>query len=90
MDVEGLKKAVLGYVDVLASKHIKHSLEALVDIPTVSAWGERHVMLDGANTVASLLRELGFKTEVASSGGYPAVLAEMGSGGNATILIYNH
>jgi acetylornithine deacetylase/succinyl-diaminopimelate desuccinylase-like protein len=90
LDVEGLKKAVLGYVDVLASKHIKHSLEALVDIPTVSAWGEHHVMLDGANTVASLLRELGFKTEVASSGGYPAVLAEIGSGGNATILIYNH
>lgn len=90
MDIEGLKRDVLRGVDRVASKHLKHSLEALIDIPTVSAWGEHRVMLDGANTVASLLRELGFKAEVTSSGGYPAVLAEIGSGSNATILLYNH
>ncbi len=90
MDVGDLKRKVLEYADTVALKHIKHSLKLLIDIPTVSAWGDHHVMMDGASAVASLLRELGFKTEVVSSGGYPAVLAEMSGGDGTTVLLYNH
>jgi acetylornithine deacetylase/succinyl-diaminopimelate desuccinylase-like protein len=90
LDVESVRRAILDQVDRLAFKHLKHSLETLVDIPTVSAWGDHRVMLDGASAVASLLKELGFKTEVASNGGYPAVLAEIRGGDKATVLLYNH
>ena len=89
MDVEVIKRNVMEHAEVVALKHVRSTLDKLVDIPTVSAWGDFHVMREGASSVASILRELGFKVDVVSAGGYPAVLAEMGSG-NSTVLIYNH
>ena len=89
MDVEVIKRSLMEQAEIIALKHVKSTLDKLVDIPTVSAWGDFHVMREGANTVASILRELGFKVDVVSAGGYPAVLAETGSG-DSTVLVYNH
>jgi len=89
LDVEALKRRVLEQAEALAFKHIRDTLEKLVDIPTVSAWGDIRTMEEGAATVASTLRELGFKVEIVREGGYPAVMGEVGSGG-VTVLIYNH
>lgn len=63
-------------------------LEHLVEIPTVAAWGGE-AMGRGAGAVASLLRERGFRAWVASGGGHPVVMAELGSG-ERSLLIYNH
>lgn len=63
-------------------------LEHLVEIPTVAAWGGEAAG-KGAEAVASLLRERGFRAWIASGGGNPVVMAELGSG-ERSVLIYNH
>ena len=68
----------MDYVDILGD---------LISVPTVSAVGEH--MSEGAELVASLLKERGVKVGVESFGGHPVVFGEVGSG-DKTVLIYNH
>ncbi|MEM4672712.1 MAG: M20/M25/M40 family metallo-hydrolase [Sulfolobales archaeon] len=86
-DLEVLKNRIFRYVDENHGRYIK-LLEDLVSIPTVSAWGGES-MREGAEYVASILRERGFSVDIVSGGGHPAVLAEIGRG-SRSILIYNH
>ncbi len=67
------------YIDLLGS---------LAEFRTVAAWGGSD-MQRCAEFLASILRERGFRVQVRSGGGYPVVLAEIGSG-SRSVLIYNH
>lgn len=85
--VERVRERSFRYIDESYKKYIE-ILGELVSIPTVAAWSTED-MKRGAELVSELLRERGFKTEIVSGGGHPAVLAEIGRG-SKTVLIYNH
>jgi acetylornithine deacetylase/succinyl-diaminopimelate desuccinylase-like protein len=85
--IEDLKKKALTYINKSYEKYID-LLASLIEHQTVAAWGGRS-MDRCAEYLVSILRERGFKAWITSGGGYPAVLAEIGSGSRC-ILIYNH
>jgi Acetylornithine deacetylase/Succinyl-diaminopimelate desuccinylase and related deacylases len=85
--IEDLKKKALTYINKNYEKYID-LLASLIEYQTVAAWGGKS-MDSCAEYIASILRERGFKAWITSGGGYPAVLAEIGSG-SKSILIYNH
>ncbi len=64
-------------------------LADLISLKTVSAWGDHGEMRRGAEAVAELLEDTGFRAEIRSYGGYPLVIGEIGSG-DKSIIIYNH
>lgn len=85
--MKDLSRAVIEYIEENYESYVD-LLGELVSIPTVSAVMDKE-MWEGANFVASLLRERGFNVDVKAYGGHPVVLGEVGEG-DRTILIYNH
>lgn len=85
--IEGVKEKILRSVEENHPKYVA-LLEELVGFKTVAAWGGDD-MGRCAEYLASILRERGFRAWTVSGGGYPAVLAEIGSGPKS-VLIYNH
>jgi acetylornithine deacetylase/succinyl-diaminopimelate desuccinylase-like protein len=73
-------------------KVYEHYLGELVEVPTVStdpAYGED--ILKGANLAASFLTEMGGRTEIVKTAGYPVVLGHFDiHPGAPTIAIYHH
>jgi acetylornithine deacetylase/succinyl-diaminopimelate desuccinylase-like protein len=63
-------------------------LARLVAVPSVAAQGG--AMREGAELVASFLRERGFETEIMPSDGFPVVVGERKGRRDRTLLLYNH
>jgi acetylornithine deacetylase/succinyl-diaminopimelate desuccinylase-like protein len=82
-----IKEKASSYIKNNLSRYID-LLRELVSIPSVSAYAKDE-MRKCSEYISDVLREKGFKTEIVSGGGHPAVLAEIGRG-SRTILIYNH
>jgi acetylornithine deacetylase/succinyl-diaminopimelate desuccinylase-like protein len=74
----------------LAAQSPKHleELRRLVEIPSVSAEGRG--IDDCAKTVAALLEERGFRTEIRPTPGNPVVCAWGGAADGPTLLFYEH
>lgn len=64
----------------LTTRSTSRILLDLVNAKTVSAWKDNNEMRKGAKPVASLLKDLGFKTSIRSYGGHPIVLGGLGEG----------
>ena len=86
--VSDLEKRILEYIEANYREFIS-ILSDLIGIETVSAWKDSSVMKKGAEAVATLLKDIGFRAEIRSYGGHPIVLGELGKGPKS-ILIYNH
>ncbi len=86
--MDDLERKIIRYIDVNYKKFID-VLRALIGIKTVSAWTDSSEMKRGAEVIASLLREAGFRVEIRSYDGHPIVVGELGKG-SRSILIYNH
>jgi len=84
---EVLKSKVSSSVESVYREYVK-VLAELVRIPTVSAWGGDGIK-EGCEVVNSLLKERGWATTTVSGGGFPVVIAELGSG-SKTVMFYNH
>ena len=76
-------------------RHLEQHLDAslvelarLVAHPSVAA--QNRAMVPCAERVAAMLRARGFATEILSTGGQPAVVAERAGQSDRTLLIYNH
>ncbi len=87
--LSNIKARIAQEIEELSRKHIVNTLQKLIELPTVAAWGDVNEMRKGAELVSSFFKDLGFKVDIKSSGGNPAVFAEIGKG-DKTLLIYNH
>jgi acetylornithine deacetylase/succinyl-diaminopimelate desuccinylase-like protein len=78
---------VLSHVEAHADQYLARLKQACAQ-PSISAQGVG--LAEMAELTASMLRAIGFRVELASTGGPPVVLGQMAGSSPRTLLFYNH